>query len=253
MTGPTVIKIGGSTLGEHDTSLADCAALARDGTRLVLVHGGGAAVSDWLGRLDVPVEFVGGLRKTTAEAREVVVAVLAGLVNTSLVQQFAALDVPAVGLAGADAGILRSPVSTCGLGFVGDDPVCDPGPIVAVLDAGYLPVIAPIGLTPDGEELLNINADTAAGAIAAALHAEQLVMLTDVAGVLDADGEVIGELDDREGERLQEAGTIDGGMLPKLAACRAAATTGAEARIVDGRVAGAVAAAVRGEGGTRIL
>ncbi len=249
---PIVIKIGGSTLGAHDTSLRDCVELYQQGRRVVLVHGGGAIVSEWLARPGTPSEFVGGLRKTTEESREVVVAVLAGLINKSLVQQLAALGVRAVGLSGADGGMVQSPMNEQGLGFVGDAPVCDPRALRAVLAAGFLPIVAPIGLTPDGSALLNINADSVAGAIAAAAEAEQLIILSDVPGILDGRGTLIEELDGKQADQLCAEGTIDGGMLPKVAACQAAAAAGAEARIVDGRVTGAIPAALAGELGTRV-
>jgi acetylglutamate kinase len=250
---PIVIKIGGSTLGAHDTSIADCAALHQAGRAVVIVHGGGATVSDWLGRLAVPTEFVSGLRKTTAESREVVVAVLAGLINKQLVQQFAALGVRAVGLCGADGGILRSVVNSRGLGFVGDAPVCDASALQTQLDAGLLPVVSPIGLTPSGDELLNINADTAAGAIAAALRAEQLIFLTDVPGILDHEKNLVPCLDAAATNRLQEDGTLAGGMLPKVEACLVATNAGTRTRIVDGRAAGAIDAALTGKIGTTVV
>ena len=143
--GVIVVKLGGSTLGAHDTSLSDCAALHRDGRPVVVVHGGGATVSDWLQRLDVPAEWVDGLRKTTAASRDVVVAVLAGLINTTLVQQLTVLGARAVGLTGADATSLCSPASPRGLGLVGETPQADPALLRRLLSAGYLPVVAPIG------------------------------------------------------------------------------------------------------------
>lgn len=249
---PIVIKIGGSTLGAHDTSLRDCAALHREGRRVVLVHGGGATVSDWLARMQIASEFIDGLRKTTEETREVVVAVLAGLVNKQLVQQFAALGVSAVGLCGADAGLIRSPINERGLGYVGDAPRCDPTVLTVLLKAGLLPVVAPIGLSPDGEALLNINADSAAGAIAAALEAEEILFLTDVPGILDAEGGVVGELNGDRIAALRADGTIGGGMLPKVEACQSAAARGTRARIIDGRARGAVMAALDGSIGTLV-
>lgn len=252
MSGAIVVKLGGSTLGAHDTSLRDCATLQRGGHPLVVVHGGGAAVSDWLTRLDVPAEWVDGLRKTTVASREVVVAVLAGLVNKTLVQQLTALGARAVGLSGADAGLLRSPRSERGLGFVGEAPVADPRVLQRLLGGGFLPVVAPIGIECGGGELLNINADAAAGAIAEAVCAEHIVFLTDVPGILDAAGQVAPMLSGEDTERLRSAGVIRGGMQPKVAACRRAAAAGATARIVDGREAGAILSALRGDAGTRV-
>ena len=249
---PIVVKIGGSTLGTHDTSLQDCAALHMSGRPVVLVHGGGAAVTEWLTRLAVPTEFVDGLRKTTHASLEVVVAVLAGLVNKILVQKLAAAGVRAVGVSGVDGGLLRSPVNDRGLGLVGDAPTCDPAALSALLEAGLLPVVAPVGLTPAGDAILNINADTAAGAIAAALGAEQLIFLTDVQGVLDGSGNVLASLDRTVVARLRTDGTIGAGMIPKVEACLTAASAGAQAKIVDGRGAGAVPAALTGTVGTQV-
>ena len=250
--GVIVVKLGGSTLGAHDTSLSDCAALHREGRPVVVVHGGGATVSEWLDRLDVPVEWIDGLRKTTAASLDVVVAVLAGLVNTTLVQQLAKLGARAVGLTGADAAGLCSPASERGLGLVGETPQADPSLLRSLLRDGYLPVVAPIGLTPDAADLLNINADAAAGAIAAALEADHIVFLTDVPGIRNADGDVSETLSAADVDTLCREGVISGGMLPKVAACLRAADAGAQARIVDGRRAGAIPLALTGTGGTRV-
>ena len=147
---PVVVKIGGSTLGSQDTPVGDCASAQAEGDRLIVVHGGGSTVSAWLERMHVPSDFVDGLRKTTAESREVVVAVLSGLVNKTLVQQFEAAGARAVGLSGADGGLVWSELNQRGLGFAGEVSQCDAGPLMTLLAAGLMPVIAPIGLTPGG-------------------------------------------------------------------------------------------------------
>ena len=246
-----VIKLGGSTIGSHDTSLADIAQLDRQERRVVVVHGGGALTTEWMERLGIASEFVEGLRKTTPEALDAAIAVLAGVVNKRLIEGLMSFGVRAFGISGADGGIVRSPLSVRGLGLVGEAPVCDPAPLDALLAAGLLPVIAPIGLSND-DALININADAVAGAVSVALEAEALVMLTDAAGVLNGEGQALEAIDGEQAEALQAAGVVAGGMLPKLAACRAAAAAGAAARIVDGRVAGAVPAALRGEAGTLV-
>ena len=234
------MKVGGSTLGEHDTSLRDCAALHAEGRAVVVVHGGGAAVTDWQQRLGAAAEWVDGLRTTTQESLEVVVAVLAGLINKRLVEQLIGFGAPAVGVSGVDGGMLRSPRSER-LGLVGETPCCEPSLIRSLLRDGRLPVIAPVGLSTDDQAAtLNINADTAAGAIAAALRAESLLYLTDVEGVLDGGGARAAALNAEAERRLRECGAIQGGMLPKLAAGRAAQRAGARVRIVDGRQAGMV-------------
>ena len=240
-----VIKIGGSTLGEHDTSLSDCAQLHRDGRQVVIVHGGGAAVTDWQRRLGAEAAWVDGLRSTTPESLEVVVAVLAGLINKQLTLRLQELGAPAVGLSGVDGGTLCSPISTR-IGLVGETPRCDPRTLRRVLDAGLLPVLAPVGLADDLSTTLNINADTAAGAVAEALCASHLIFLTDVPQVLDSDGVGIDCLDAERQQCLETDGIIAGGMLPKLRAGRKALGAGARVRIVDGRQAHIVRDAVGG-------
>lgn len=233
-SGAVVIKIGGSTLGEHDTSLSDCAALQREGRRVVVVHGGGAAVTDWQRRLGAEAAWVDGLRSTTPESLEVVVAVLAGLINKELTRRLQELGAPAVGLSGVDGGTLSSPISTR-IGLVGESPRCNPQTLRRILDAGLLPVLAPVGLSEDLSTTLNINADAAAGAVASALGACSLVFLTDVPQVLDGDGAGIDCLREAQQQALTEAGVIAGGMLPKLRAGREAFGCGTRVRIVDGR------------------
>jgi len=249
--GTIVVKLGGSTLGAHDTSLADIAQLALGGRRVVVVHGGGALTTEWMKHLGVATEFVEGLRKTTPESLDVAIAVLAGVINKRLVGELSSLGVRALGIAGADGGIVRSVLSERGLGLVGENPVCDRAPLEALLAAGFVPLIAPIGLSPD-DQLININADAVAGAVSVALDAEALIMLTDTAGVLDAKGQQLQRINEAEATALQSAGVVAGGMLPKLTACRAAVAVGAVARIVDGRLAGAVPAALQDEAGTLV-
>ncbi len=243
--GPVVIKIGGSTLGEHDTSLSDCVALHREGRPVVVVHGGGAVVTDWQRRLGAEAAWVDGLRSTTPESLEVVVAVLAGLINKELTRRLQELGAPAVGLSGVDGGTLHSPISTR-IGLVGETPRCNPHTLQRMLDAGLLPVLAPVGLADDLSTTLNINADAAAGAVASALGASALIFLTDVPQVLDGNGAGIECLNDARQRELTECGVIAGGMLPKLRAGRETVGSGAEVRIVDGRQPQIVRAAVDG-------
>jgi len=249
--GITVIKLGGSTLGGHDTSLRDIAGARRDGRRIVVVHGGGPTVSAWLERRGVEPRFVRGLRVTDEAALEVVVAVLAGLVNKQLVAELSALGAPAIGLSGADSMILQARPYDPDLGFVGMIHRVNPFPIQELLGLGYLPVVAPIAIESEGAraQLLNANADTAAGELAAALRAQRLVFLTDVEGVLDADRHVLGHLDASEASALVAAGVAAGGMIPKLEAAVRAAAAGCATRIVNGRAAGALARVFAGGGG----
>jgi acetylglutamate kinase len=244
-----VIKLGGSTLGAHDTSLRDIAEAYKHGARIAVVHGGGAAVSDQLARSGIEPTFVRGLRVTDAATLDVVIAVLAGLVNKQLVAQLTALGVDAIGVSGADQSILRAERYDDELGFVGRITAVDPGPITAIISGGALPVIAPIAIEPATGQLLNTNADTAAGELAAALRAARLVFLTDVAGVLDAGKRVIERMNAVEARALIESGVATGGMIPKLEAAMRAASVGCATRIVDGTAPGALAAALAREGG----
>jgi acetylglutamate kinase len=252
--GISVIKLGGSTLGAHDTSLRDIAEARRGGRSIVVVHGGGAAVSAWLQRAGVEARFVNGLRVTDAATLEVVVAVLAGVVNKQLVAELSALGAPAIGVSGADSLILQARRYDEGLGFVGKIERVNQFPIEELLRLGYLPVIAPIAIESDGgTQLLNTNADTAAGEIAAALGAERLVFLTDVEGVLAGDGRLLARLSIAEARALIAAGVAGGGMIPKLEAAVRAATAGCTAHIIGGTTPGALARVLAGTGGGTVV
>jgi acetylglutamate kinase len=174
----------------------------------------------------------------------VVVAVFAGLVNKRIVAAINAAGASAVGLCGADGRILECRLAAPELGFVGDPVAVHPEAILALRVAGIVPVISPIGYVPgkEADQLVNVNADTVAGNIAAALGARRLVFLTDVVGVRGPDGSVLPTLTGRESRRLISEGVIGGGMIPKVEACLHAVGLGVTAQIVDGRVAGALAA-----------
>ena len=251
---PIVVKVGGSTLGQHDTALEDIAALQAAGQTLVVVHGGGSTATEWLKVHGVTSEFVDGLRVTGADAIDVVVAVFAGLVNKQLVASLQALGARAVGLSGVDGGLLRTRQLDSRLGYVGEVTQVDRGPIDALLAAGYLPVISSVGYWgEDPSKLMNVNADTVAGEIAAALGASDLVFLTDVAYVHNSVGAAIEELRAPDVEALIAAGTVSGGMIPKLRAGAKAAGAGTRCHIVDGREAHALRAVLDGaKAGTRV-
>ena len=241
-----VVKIGGSTLGGEDTTLADVVELHRRGARPVVVHGGGAMISDWLERLDVPAVFADGLRATSAEALEVVVGVLRGVVNTRLVAEIGRLGGRAAGVSGVDGGLVRARRFDERLGFVGEITSVDREALRPILESGAIPVIAPIGLEPPGQPL-NINADTVAGEVARALRAGALVFMTDVDGILDGGGETLARLDGAGADALIGAGTLAGGMLPKVAAGLRAAERGAAVRIAQGREPRTLARIAAGE------
>jgi acetylglutamate kinase len=249
-----VVKIGGSTLGQNDTALEDIVALQAAGQTLVVVHGGGSAATEWLKIHGVTSEFVDGLRVTGADAIDVVVAVFAGLVNKQLVASLQALGARAVGLSGADGGLLRTRQADARLGYVGEVTAVDRRPIDALLTAGYMPVISSVGYWGDAPtKLMNINADTVAGEVAAALGASDLVFLTDVAHVKDGDGKAIEALRSGEVEVLIASGTASGGMIPKLRAGARAAAAGTRCHIVDGREAHALRAVLDGaKSGTKV-
>ena len=233
-----VVKIGGSTLGQNDTSLADLVALQKRGLRLIVVHGGGSEVSSWLKRLNLGTQFVDGLRVTGKAELPVVTGVLAGLVNKQLVCQLQSLGGLAVGLSGIDGSIVHATVSKPDLGYVGQVDMVDTHALIALVEAGFLPVVSPISWGElDGEvTLLNVNADDVAAEIAGALLADTLVYLTDVPGVLNALGDVYPHLAASQAEELISDGTIHGGMIPKARACIVASRSTRQTRIIDGTV-----------------
>ena len=242
MPGPLVIKIGGSTLGSTDSGFRDVATLARNGDIPVVVHGGGAEATKWLERMNIPSRFERGLRVTDEAVLPVVVAVFSGLVNKRIVSAINAAGAAAVGFSGADGRTLECRLADPALGFVGEPVAVNTAAIRALRDAGIVPVISPIGCVPGAgaDQLVNVNADTVAGNIAAAQGASLHVFLTDVEGVRGADGRVIPQLPAREASRLIAEGVIAGGMIPKVEACLHAARLGVPAQIIDGRVEGAL-------------
>ncbi len=252
-SGALVVKIGGSTLGEADTTLDDVAALAVAGWRVVLVHGGGPLISQWLDRLGIPSQFERGLRVTTSDVLDVAAAALAGLVNKSLVAGLRRRGADAFGLSGADGGLLRCELEDPKLGLVGSVVAVRGELLEELLDLGTTPVVAPIGLGPRGE-LLNVNADAAAGALAAALRAGWLVFATDVDGVRDRDGQRLARLGPSDVRTLVRRKVIAGGMLPKVDGAMVAAAAGCRAVILDARAPRALVAALRGRPlGTRVV
>ncbi len=234
-----VIKIGGSTLGSEDTTLQDIVLLKNLNIEPIIVHGGGNAITQWLARIGKEARFVRGLRVTDEETMEIVRMILVGKVNTELVSSLNALGVRAVGISGLDGRTIEARPLSPELGLVGEVTTVNLGLIHALLGQGYVVVIAPVG-SGQGDQALNLNADTAAGEIAAALAAEKLIMLTDVAGVKDKDGRLISYCSRARTEELIAAGVISGGMIPKVRACLRALDGVRRAHIIDGRVAHAL-------------
>ncbi len=247
-----VIKYGGHAMG--DTELArlfarDVVLLKQVGINPVVVHGGGPQIGQMLERLKIKSEFVDGLRVTDAETVEIVEMVLSGTINKQIVNAISAAGGAAIGVSGKDGGLIQASKlrrtvrdeqsnieKILDLGFVGEPQHINPGILTSLEQSGMIPVIAPIGVGPAGETY-NINADTVAGAVAAALGASRLLLLTDVVGVLDEEGELMAELTVADVERLRANGTIAGGMVPKVETCVKAVENGVEAAVIlDGRV-----------------
>lgn len=247
-----VIKYGGHAMG--DPALAqdfaeDVVLLRAIGINPIVVHGGGPQIGAMLKQLGVESSFVDGLRVTDAQTAKVAEMVLSGAINKEIVSWIAQAGGRAVGLSGKDAGFVkavkvqrtsRDPEShierVVDLGFVGEPKEIDRSVIDTLSNAGIIPVVAPIGVDEAGQTY-NINADTMAGAIAAALGAKRLFLLTDVPGVLSKTGDLLTDLDPAKIATLTEDGTAKGGMIPKLETCLAAVAGGVEgAVILDGRV-----------------
>ena len=247
-----VVKYGGHAMGEQHLAEnfgRDIALLKQVGINPVIVHGGGPQINAMLKRLAIQSTFIDGLRVTDAAMVEVVEMVLAGTVNKHVAGLINAAGALAVGICGKDGGLIkarklqravRDPDShierVLDLGFVGEPTDIDVRVIHALTGAGLIPVIAPVGWGEDGQTY-NINADTVAGAVAGALGAKRLLMLTDVPGVLDADKKLLPELTVEDVARLREAGVITGGMIPKVETCIEAVQCGVKAAVIlDGKL-----------------
>jgi len=237
-----VIKYGGHAMTDEDLRASfavDVVLLKYIGLKPVIVHGGGPQIERTLERLGIQSTFVKGLRVTDDATMEVVEMVLGGSVNREIVELIQLGGGQAIGLTGNDGRMLLVRRRE-ELGRVGEVVAVDPAPIRAASEAGFIPVIAPIGVDAHGVTH-NVNADEAAGAIARALQAEKFILLTDVEGVRDASGRLIGQLTEPEIQKLVAEGTIQGGMIPKVECCLEALRGGvARAHIVDGRVLHAI-------------
>lgn len=239
MNTPTVvIKYGGHAM--EDPALAAAfaqglASLAATGMRLVVVHGGGPQINTMLTRLNIESHFEHGLRVTNSATMDVVEMILCGQVNKAVVSQFIQHGVRAVGICGKDACLLQAKRINPLYGLVGEVDKVDARIVQTLLQDGFLPVIAPVAAGSEGESL-NINADTAAGALAGVLHADYFVLVSDVAGVLDKEGRLIPTLDRAGIQALKTTNVIYGGMIPKVDSCLHALDAGcARALILDGR------------------
>ena len=254
-----VVKYGGNAMTEATLKSGfarDVVMLKLVGMNPIIVHGGGPQIGATLERFGKQSTFVDGLRVTDDETMEVVEMVLGGKVNHEIVELVQQGGGRAIGLTGSDGGMIRVKRRTRDgrdIGRVGEVVAVDASAITAVADAGFVPVIAPIGVGDDGKTY-NVNADEAAGAIAQSLKAEKLMLLTDVPGVLDADGKLIQQLSRERAQLLIREGVIKGGMIPKIECCTAAVASGvARAHIVDGRVVHAVLLEIFTDGGVGTL
>ena len=266
-----VVKYGGHSMVDPDLSrlfARDIVLLRQVGINPIVVHGGGPQIGAMLERLGVQSEFVDGHRVTDEVTVEVVEMVLSGTINKQLVSNINEAGGRAAGLSGKDSRLIqadkltrttRDPESNIekvlDLGLVGEPRQVDPHILSCFDNSDITPVIAPIGVGPKGETL-NINADTAAGAIASAAAAARLYILTDVVGVLGKDGKMVPEITTAEAQAAIEAGTIEGGMIPKVETCLKALNAGVEAAtIIDGRVPHAILIELftRGGVGTQII
>ena len=238
-----VIKLGGHAMSSHeamDVFARDVVLMRQVGVNPVVVHGGGPMINEMLARLNIETSFVGGKRVTDEATVEVVEMVLGGRINARIVQALERQGGRAVGLSGKDARLMTCDPADPELGFVGEPAEIDVTILRTLFGAGMIPVIAPLGAGRNGETF-NVNGDTAAGAIAGGLKADRLLLLTDVAGVKDRDGNVLTELDSATVRRLTEDGTIAGGMIPKTETAIAALDQGVRGVVIlDGRAPNAV-------------
>ncbi len=247
-----VVKYGGHAMGDQELAnqfARDIVLMQHVGIRPVVIHGGGPQIGKMLERLAIKSDFIDGLRITDAPTVEIVEMVLCGSINKNIAASINAAGGKAVGISGKDGNLMQARKLTrtqkdpdsnieriLDLGYVGEPMHVNPAILDEFASAGIIPVIAPIGIGEDGQTY-NINADTAAGAIAGALGARKLMLLTDVAGILNKDKELISELNTTEARGLIEDGTVSGGMIPKVETCIYALERDTQSvHILDGRI-----------------
>ena len=246
-----VVKFGGNAMSEEiatDFAL-DIVLMKQTGMEPIVVHGGGPQIGSMLKKLEIPSQFIDGLRVTDKAAMEVVEMVLIGSINKQIVTDINAAGGHAIGLSGTDANLVvakklertktdpeTGETKPVDLGFVGEPEQINPEVLRTFLKSDFIPVIAPVGVGRHGESF-NINADTVSGAVAGAMQAERLILLTDVEGVLDQDGKLIPRLTLSEARALIADGTIKGGMIPKIETAIEAVESGVQAAVIlDGRI-----------------
>ena len=252
-----VIKIGGSTLGEGDSTIPDIISIKKSGYYPVIIHGGGKEINEWIKKLGIMPEFVNGLRKTNKITLDIAIAVLTGLVNSQLVAEFNNLNQNVIGLSGLDGNILRAKIKSPDLGYVGEIVETNISFIKRIIELNLIPIISPAALNINSEntndQILNINADTAAGHIAKSLNANMLIFQTDVPGVMDIRKRIIPHMTTLQARELIDTGVAIGGMIPKIEACIFASKKINTGYIIDGRIKGALTDCISGKKiGTKI-
>ncbi len=253
-----VVKLGGATLGSHDTTIEDIVELQKQGKSLVVVHGGGKLITEWLAKQGISTQFVHGERVTDKATLEVVISVLAGLVNKEIVAAINDLGGQAIGISGVDGTLIQGKIKDIELGYIGTVVKVNITPLTVLLQSGYIPVVAPVSLLAfdrpeEALPILNINGDIVAGEIAAAIGAERLIFLTDVVGICDRSGRLLPRLSPDEAEALVASGVASEGMIPKIKACLIALSSTSITRIIDGRQPHALLREIEeGGGGTTI-
>ncbi|MCJ7763601.1 MAG: acetylglutamate kinase [Dehalococcoidales bacterium] len=236
-----VVKLGGSIFDNKDTTIEDVVSLQKQDKPLVLVHGGANIVTKWLNQNNAKTDFFQGERITDRAALEMVTAVLGGLVNKEIVAAINTGGGRAVGISGVDGSLIQGRIRDKNMGYVGNVVKVDQSLLTVLLESGFVPVIAPVSLhafdRPEASPLLlNINGDTIAAEIAAAIGADKLILLTDVNGIHDESSRLLPCLSPTEAEALLASGVASGGMIPKVKAClRAVSSTATTCVIIDGR------------------
>ena len=237
-----VIKYGGNAMINDDLKkqvMEDIALLSAIGIKIVLVHGGGPEISEMMNKVGKKAEFVNGLRVTDKETMDIAQMVLAGKVNKNLVNLLGTLGAKAIGISGMDGRLIEAKIKNEALGYVGEITKVNVEPIMDLLNLGYIPVVSTIGCDSEGNSY-NINGDTAAAYIAGALQAENLIMTTDILGLLrdvNDPSTLITKVTVNEAKKLYEEGVISGGMIPKVDCCIEAIIEGVKKVVIlDGRV-----------------
>ena len=255
-----VVKLGGSIFNSKDTTIEDIVHLQKQGKPLVIVHGGQNLVTEWLTKQGVTTTFSQGERITDEVTLEMVTAVLAGLVNKEIVAAIITAGGQAVGISGVDGALIQGKIKDKKMGYTGTVVRVNRALLMALLEASFMPVVAPISLhssdKPDRAPLLlNINGDTVAGEIAAAIGAEKLIFLTDIDGIHDESGRFLPRLSPAEAKALLDSGVASGGMIPKIKACLRVTSNAATAcAIIDGRQRHALLGEIEESGsGTTIM